>query len=130
MSRLIISALMFSAFVVFGFNTTLMAVDKTEDSRTLIKCSTCGVEFTSMSGAEQHVKAHEGHEVAASEYPLIKCTTCGVEFTSQTSLKEHVQANPDHEGALLIKCSTCGVEFTSPELWKEHLKKQPDHKAL
>jgi DNA-directed RNA polymerase subunit RPC12/RpoP len=130
MSRLIILALLVSAFVVYDFNSTLMAAPQTEDSRILIKCSTCGVDFTSMPAAEQHTKDLPDHEVAASAQPLIKCSTCGVDFTSQAGLKKHMQENPDHKGAPLVKCSTCGVEFTSPALWKEHLKKHPEHKAL
>jgi DNA-directed RNA polymerase subunit RPC12/RpoP len=130
MSRLIILALLVSVFVAYDFNSTVMAAPQAEDSSILIKCSTCGVEFTSMSAAKQHMKDHPDHEVAAAANPLIKCSTCGVEFTAQAGLKKHLQENPDHKGATLIQCSTCGVEFTSPGLWKEHLKKHPDHKTL
>jgi uncharacterized C2H2 Zn-finger protein len=130
MSRFPLIAILVSAFVVFGSAGTLMASPHTEDSNILIKCSTCGVEFTSSSATEQHMKMHPDHKVTKSAEPLIKCSTCGAEFTSQVSLKKHLQENREHKGAPLIKCSTCGVEFTSPELWKEHLKKHPDHKAI
>lgn len=105
-------ALLVSTFFVFGFNTNSMAAVQTEESKVLIKCSTCGVEFTSMPLAEQHMKTSQDH---ASAHPLIKCSTCGVEFTAQAGLKKHPQVNADHQGTPLIKCSTCGVEFTSPE---------------
>jgi DNA-directed RNA polymerase subunit RPC12/RpoP len=130
MPRFIIFTLLVSAFVVYGFNTTSMATGQIEDPRVLIKCSTCGVDFTSLPAAEHHVKDRQGHEVVMSATPLIKCTTCGVEFTSQAGLKKHLQVNADHQGAPLVQCSTCGVEFTSPGLWKEHLKAHPDHKTL
>jgi DNA-directed RNA polymerase subunit RPC12/RpoP len=130
MSKFLVLALLLSAFVVFGSNGTLIAMTQTEDSNILIKCSTCGVEFTSKSATEVHVKGHPGHELTMPAQPLIKCSTCGVDFTSQVSLKKHLQENPEHEGAPLVKCSTCGVEFTSPGLWKEHLKKHSDHQDI
>jgi len=130
MSKFLVLAILVSAFVVFGSKGTLMASPHTEDSSILIKCSTCGVEFTSSSATEQHMKGHAGHKGTTATQPLIKCTTCGVEFTSQVSLKKHLQENPAHKEGPLVKCSTCGVEFTSPALWKEHLEKQADHQAL
>lgn len=113
MSRFLVLALLASTFVIFGFNGTLMAAPQTEDASILIKCSTCGVDFTSRSASEQHMKEHV---VATPTHPLVKCSTCGVDFTSHVSLKEHLQVNPDHQKGPLVKCSTCGVEFTSPEL--------------
>lgn len=130
MSRFLVLAILVSAFVVFGSTGTLMASPTTDDSKNLIKCSTCGVEFTSSTATEQHMKGHLGHELTTPAQPLIKCSTCGVEFTSQVSLKKHVQENKDHKGGPLIKCSTCGVEFTSPDLWKEHLKKHHNSKTI
>lgn len=130
MSTYRIFTIVVSALVVFGFAGTLMAAPKTENSNNLIKCSTCGVEFTTQAATEQHVKSHPGHELSMPAQPLIKCSTCGVEFTSQVGLKKHLQANHEHKGAQLIKCSTCGVELTAPGLWKEHLKKHPDHSTM
>jgi DNA-directed RNA polymerase subunit RPC12/RpoP len=121
---------MTSMFVVFGFAGSLMATPQTEDPNVLIKCSTCGVDFTSQAMGKQHVKSHPDHALTMPAQPLIKCSTCGVEFTSQVGLKKHLQANHDHKDAQLIKCSTCGVELTNPGLWKEHLKKHPDHSAM
>lgn len=130
MSNFRIFSVLVSTFVVFGFAGSLMAAHKTEDSDVLIKCSTCGVEFTSQAVGKEHSKAHPDHELTMPSQPLIKCSTCGVEFTSQVAHKKHLQANREHKGTQLIKCSTCGVELTSPGLWKEHLKKHPDHKDI
>src|SRR5512143_2880921 len=99
----------------FGFTSTGLAADepvagKTEAAKPLIKCSTCGVEFTSQAGLTEHLKANPEHKAATAEAakPLIKCSTCGAEFTSAAGVEEHVKANPDHKA--LIKCSTCGVQ--------------------
>lgn len=116
MSRFLVLAILVSAFVAFGSTGTLMAAPQAEDASILIKCSTCGVDFTSKSAAEQHVKSHPEHKITTATHPLIKCSTCGVDFTSHVSLKKHLQNNPDHQKGPLIKCSTCGVEFTSDEL--------------
>ncbi len=120
------------ALCLFTFATSGMAVTepvpgKTETAKPLIKCSTCGVEFTSSAGIEKHLKVYPEHKVAAAEpaKPLIRCSTCGVEFTSSAAVEEHVQAYPTHKAEPtkpLIKCSTCGVEFTSGALMEEHMK--------
>jgi DNA-directed RNA polymerase subunit RPC12/RpoP len=52
----------------------------------LIKCSTCGVEFTAQA-ITQHLQEHPDHQAG----PLIKCSTCGVEFTSPDQWKEHLK---------------------------------------
>jgi|LGVE01.1.fsa_nt_gb DNA-directed RNA polymerase subunit RPC12/RpoP len=116
MSRFLVLALLASTFIIFGFQGTLMAAPQAEDASILIKCSTCGVDFTSKSASGQHMKGHSEHKVTTPTHPLIKCSTCGVDFTSHVSLKEHLQINPDHQRGPLVICSTCGVEFTSPEL--------------
>ena len=116
MSTFRIFTIIVSTFAIFGFAGTLMAAPKTEDSNNLIKCSTCGVEFTSQAATEQHVKSHLDHELTMPAQPLIKCSTCGAEFTSQVSLKKNLQENHEHKGTQLIKCSTCGVELTAPRL--------------
>jgi hypothetical protein len=40
---------------------------KNEAVKPLIKCSTCGVEFTSQAGLEEHLKAHPEHKAAPVE---------------------------------------------------------------
>ncbi len=126
MSRFLVFTVLVSALAIFDSMGTLMAATTPDDSKVLIKCSTCGVEFTSSTETEQHMKGHPDHEIHAPAHPLIKCSTCGVDFTSHVSLKEHLQKNPDHQNGPLVKCSTCGVEFTSPGLYKEHLKEHSD----
>jgi len=129
MSRLI--SVLLSGFValLFGFAPVVMAshehetvAGKTETVKPLIKCSTCGVEFTSSAGLAEHLKAYPEHKAATVEpaKPLIKCSTCGVEFTSYAGVDEHIKINPEHKA--LIKCSTCGVEFTSGATMDEHMK--------
>jgi DNA-directed RNA polymerase subunit RPC12/RpoP len=121
MRRLISLVIVGMALSIFSFASTGMArvnmLPKTEAAKPLIKCSTCGVEFTSSAGIEQHLKAHPEHVAAAPkpEKPLIRCSTCGVEFTSSAAVEDHVRAYPTHKAEPtkpLIKCSTCGVEFT------------------
>ncbi len=124
-----------SALVLFGVVTTGVPSLAAEQDKPLIKCSTCGVEFTSQAGLTDHYAAHPEHMKAApseAAKPLIKCSTCGVEFTSQAGMEEHVKAYPTHKAAgaakPLIKCSTCGVEFTTLKEEQEHLKAHPEHK--
>lgn len=116
MSRFLVLTILVSAFVAFGSAGTQIASAQTEDSSILIKCSTCGVDFTSKLAAEEHIKSHPEHKVTTPTHPLIKCSTCGADFTSHAGLKDNLQTNPDHHKGSLVKCSTCGVEFTSPDL--------------
>ena len=125
-------ALSLFSFASAGMATGEPAAGKTEAAKPLIRCSTCGVEFTSSAGIEQHLKAHPEHVRATpkADKPLIRCSTCGVEFTSSAGVEEHVQAYPTHKAEStkpLIKCSTCGVEFTSGALMEEHRKSHPEH---
>jgi DNA-directed RNA polymerase subunit RPC12/RpoP len=111
-------------------------------AKPLIKCQTCGVEFTTLKGLQEHMIAHPGHKIVPiagdSAKPLIKCSTCGVEFTTLKEAEEHVKTHPGHKLAPipgesdkpLIKCSTCGVEFTTLQGVQEHLKTHPGHKLV
>ncbi len=113
-----------------------------QTAKPLIKCETCGVEFTTIKGLEEHLKAHPEHEVVPitgqESKQLIKCSTCGVEFTSLKTAQEHVKAHPGHKLAPipgqsakpLIKCSTCGVEFTTLRGVEEHLEAHPEHRLV
>ena len=38
-----------------------------QKAKPLIKCSTCGVEFTTREEAEEHIKTHPEHQVAPTE---------------------------------------------------------------
>lgn len=132
MRQILAILLMGSALVFFGVVTTEVPTQAAESAKPLIKCSTCGVEFTSQAGLDEHLKAHPDHKAAAvpqATQPLVKCSTCGAEFTSQAGITDHFKANPDHKASTpIIKCSTCGVEFTSMNEMEEHLKAHPPHK--
>ncbi len=124
-----------AALAVFGVVGTGAPSLAEETVKPLIKCSTCGVEFTSQAGLTDHYAAHPEHMQAVpapAAKPLIKCETCGVEFTSKAGLEEHLKAYPAHMAAgaakPLIKCATCGVEFTTLKEEQEHLKAHPEHK--
>lgn len=127
MRKLPVLAVIGLVICFLGFTTAGLAVGEpvtgnVETAKPLIKCSTCGVEFTSRVGLVEHLKAHPEHiaATAGTEKPLIKCSTCGTEFTSVAGIEEHLKTHPDHKA--LIKCSTCGVEFTSGAAWEEHMK--------
>jgi uncharacterized C2H2 Zn-finger protein len=128
-------SLCFVGYITTGSSSANDTSVKSEVAKPLIKCSTCGVEFTSQAGLEEHLKAHPEHNAVASDKPLIRCSTCGVLFTSSAGVTDHIKANPSHKvaatgsGNALIKCSTCGVEFTSSAGMEEHLKTHPEHKA-
>lgn len=134
MFRILSVIMLGAALSIFGVVNSSMAVGEQPSgnaaSKPLIKCSTCGVEFTSSAGVEQHLKAHPDHEAlpVKSEKPLIRCSTCGVEFTSSAEATDHVKVQPTHKTEVskpLVKCSTCGVEFTSGALMEEHMKSHP-----
>jgi len=78
-------------------------VTEGESAKPLIKCSTCGVEFTTLKEAEEHVKTHPEHKMAPipgqTAQPLIKCSTCGVEFTTRQEAEEHLKTHPLHKMA-------------------------------
>ncbi len=112
---------------LFSFASSGLAMDEPVSSnsgtvKSLIKCSTCGVEFTSRAGLEEHLKTNPEHKAVTAEAtkPLIKCATCGVEFTSTAGVEAHIKAHPDHKA--IIKCSTCGTEFTSGAAYEQHMK--------
>ncbi len=107
----------------------------------LVRCSTCGVEFTTLKGLQEHLIAHPGHKIVPTAggvaAPLVKCSTCGVEFTTISEVQEHLKAHPEHKlvstggvAAPLVKCSTCGVEFTNLKEVQEHLIAHPEHKMV
>ena len=87
--------------------------DEHVKAKNLIKCSTCGAEFTLAAGVQEHVRSHPGHKASLPEGALIKCSTCGVEFTNRVGTVE--VSNPGSGKAesvsgkdtILIKCSTC-----------------------
>jgi DNA-directed RNA polymerase subunit RPC12/RpoP len=86
--------------------------DEHVKAKNLIKCSTCGAEFTSAAGVEEHVRSYPGHKASLPEGTLIKCSTCGVEFTSRAGVVEVTNPGPGKAEsvsgkAILIKCSTC-----------------------
>ncbi len=69
-------------------------------AKPLIKCSTCGAEFTTLREVQEHLKAHPEHKlVAIGEVakPLVKCSTCGVEFTTLKEVQEHLKVHPEHK---------------------------------
>jgi ribosomal protein L32 len=82
-------------------------------AKNLIKCSTCGVEFTLAAGVQDHVRSHPGHKASLPEGTLVKCSTCGVEFTDRAGVVEVINAGPGKaesvsgKDTILIKCSTC-----------------------
>jgi len=111
-------------------------------TKPLVKCSTCGVEFTTLKELQEHLKAHPEHKIVPlaggeTAKPLIKCSTCGAEFTTIREVQEHLKAHPEHNlvaigevAQPLVKCSTCGVEFTTLKEVQEHLKVHPEHKMV
>ncbi len=115
-------SLCFFGYTSISFAASEPLAGNTETAKPLIKCSTCGVEFTSQAGLVEHLKTHPEHiaATAGNAKPLIKCSTCGVEFTSVAGIEEHLKTHSEHKA--LIKCSTCGVEFTSGAAWEEHMK--------
>lgn len=105
------------ALMAFGVTLSLVgyvsAEPVTKDAgvvKPVIKCSTCGAEFTSSAGIEEHVKSHPGHMMMKSdnEGNLVKCSTCGVEFTSKAGVVDVYRPDPDKaSGKPVILCSTC-----------------------
>jgi len=98
MRKLLALIVLGSVLCLYGYAATETMAQQTESPKQLIKCSTCGAEFTSQAGVEEHTKAHPGH-VTADVKPLIKCSTCGVEFTSPAGISDHIKANPGHKPA-------------------------------
>jgi uncharacterized C2H2 Zn-finger protein len=133
MRRLLAALFIISALALPGLVSTGVPSYANESAKPLIKCDTCGVQFTSQAGLIDHLKANPDHKAAAApdaSKPLIKCSTCGTVFTAQAGLIDHLKAHPDHKAATpIIKCSTCGVEFTSIKDMDVHLKTHPEHKV-
>ncbi len=77
MRRLIAMVVFASALSLFGCATTETAaptpttqpqpVTATGGSKPLIKCSTCGVEFTTLQELQEHMKAHPEHKIVPVE---------------------------------------------------------------
>jgi ribosomal protein L32 len=87
--------------------------DEQVKAKNLIKCSTCGVEFTLAAGVVEHVRSHPEHKASLPKGALIKCSTCGVEFTDRAGVVDVINAGPGKaesvsgKDTILIKCSTC-----------------------
>jgi len=102
MRKLLAVFLLGSALCLTGFATTDALAQATESAKQFIKCSTCGAEFTSSAGLNEHLKSHPDHKAATTApdgKALIRCSTCGAEFTSQAGIEEHVQSHPGHQQA-------------------------------
>ena len=108
------------ALVVLGLSLSIggnamadQVADEHVKAKNLIKCSTCGAEFTLAAGVQDHIRSHPEHKASLPEGALIKCSTCGVEFTARAGTVE--VSNPGSGKAesvsgkdtILIKCSTC-----------------------
>jgi len=105
------------ALMAFGVTLSVVGYVSAEPAakdagvvKPVINCSTCGAEFTSSAGIEEHVKSHPGHMMMKSdnEGNLVKCSTCGVEFTSKAGVVDVYR--PGIAGASekpIILCSTC-----------------------
>src|SRR6266498_4318768 len=91
MRRLIAMVVFASALSLYVCAMADTTIPKSEAAKPLIKCSTCGVEFTSQAGIQDHLKAHPDHmaaPVTEAVKPLIKCATCGALFTSQAGIED------------------------------------------
>ena len=77
MKRIIFAVVLFaSAISLFACVTTppphepqptAQGITTGQKAKPLIKCSTCGVEFTTREEAEEHMKTHPEHQVAPTE---------------------------------------------------------------
>jgi DNA-directed RNA polymerase subunit RPC12/RpoP len=88
-----------SALCFTGCATTSAPAPEAASAKQFIKCSTCGAEFTSSAGLNEHLKQHPDHNAATDGKALIRCSTCGAEFTSQAGIEEHIQSHPGHQQA-------------------------------
>jgi DNA-directed RNA polymerase subunit RPC12/RpoP len=96
MRKLLAVILVGSALCLTGCATTQAPAPEASSAKQFIKCSTCGAEFTSQAGLNEHLKQHPDHKATM---PLIKCETCGAEFTSQAGIEEHIKTHPGHQQA-------------------------------
>jgi hypothetical protein len=76
MQRLVAIVMFASALSLLGCATTETTAPKTkvekpvttgQEAKPIIKCSTCGVEFTTREQAEEHLKTHPGHKLTPME---------------------------------------------------------------
>jgi hypothetical protein len=106
------------ALLAFGVGLSLVGYVSAEPVATdtkmekpLIKCSSCGAEFTSSAGIVDHVKSHPGHAAwkPEDENLLVRCTSCGVEFTSRVGVVDVYRPDPNKKTSdkPLIICSSC-----------------------
>jgi uncharacterized C2H2 Zn-finger protein len=99
MRKLLAVILVSTALCLTGCATTDAPAQKTESAKQFIKCTTCGAEFTSQAGLNEHLAVHPDHKAATDGKALIRCSTCGAEFTSQAGIEEHIQSHPGHQQA-------------------------------
>ncbi|KAF2496626.1 hypothetical protein BU16DRAFT_525785 [Lophium mytilinum] len=69
------------------------------------ECETCDREFTTQSGANNHMNAL-GHWA-----PVFECQTCDRDFTTENGANNHMNALG--HWAPTFPCDTCTLEFTS-----------------
>ena len=105
------------ALMAFGLSLSLVSYVAAEPVskdtgavKPVIKCSTCGAEFTSSAGIEDHARSHPGHMMRGAGFDgnLVKCSTCGVEFTSSAGVVDvHRPGVTGANEKPIILCSTC-----------------------
>lgn len=82
--------------------------------RAVIKCETCGKEFTNRVHHEEHVRSHTG------ERPF-QCVECGKGFATKRSLRNHSHGGKNAR-VRPHKCSQCPASFTAASMLKIHEK--------
>ncbi|KAE8741147.1 hypothetical protein FOCC_FOCC013309 [Frankliniella occidentalis] len=117
--------------------------------RTIIKCETCGKEFTNRVHHEEHVRSHTG------ERPF-QCVECGKGFATKRSLRNHNHLGKNarerphmcsqcpatfttgfmlkihekgHSGEKPFACDECGKAYRSQHVYQDHLNQHKGIKA-
>lgn len=80
----------------------------------ILRCETCGKEFSRLSYLKMHINTH------TKSFP---CSKCFMVFTSERRLKKHRKSH-------ILFCKICNTRFDSGELLHEHYKEQHPDKKL
>ena len=100
MRRLLTAVVLCMSICLFGYTANAVGDEAPQKaSSPFIKCTTCGQEFTTQQGLQEHYKSHPDHQSTAPPVrrsAAIRCSTCGQEFTVQQGVDAYDSAHPVH----------------------------------
>lgn len=89
-----------------------------KESKTAVKCTTCGKLYNSIRGLNIHMNSHKLRDTAKIS-PKHICSECSETFSSSDAYRRHVIAK--HEKPQSFDCRVCDKKFSRKDILKRHI---------